>query len=173
MAIRREFGNAENDRGVWHDWKEDTDLTKRRGDKAVVAALIRGIPPAVEDQIKRRHKSDTITLRQKTGSRFTETEIALERERRIMRDRAAFALLGLRNYEVFVGDAEAAATYNEILKKTVEPESNLMLPEDVSDNERLRVHVMAEDSAFARWICSVVDGTEREEREIEDSLAGN
>lgn len=165
MALHREFGNADNDHGTWGDWKKDPE-TKR-----MVRTKVRGIPASVEEKMKREVNQEKLTLRNKSGSDYTETDIDLERSRRLIRNRAAFALLDTEGYEVFVGDPEAAAVYTEILGKHVEPESTLKL--DGLWNPRLRAHVLHEHSDFAVHVVKRVDGDEEEARANEEQLSGN
>lgn len=174
MALRREFGDADKDPGIWHDYKVDPDLSARMGREVMVRARIRGIPQSVENKIKAANRAETMTVRQPHRSNYSETDLDMERQRKIMRDRAAFALVETENYEVFVGDEDASKTYSRLLGEIVPAESNIMLDKKWGKpSSEIRGHVLTEDGAFTTFICSVVDGDAQATVEKRAELASN
>lgn len=174
MALHREFGDADKDPGVWHDWKEDPEQTARKGTKVMVRACIRGIPQSVENKIKGANRAESMTIRQPHRSNYSETDLDMERQRKIARDRAAFALVETESYEVFVGDDDAAKTYSRLLGEIVPKAVNVTLDGKWGHiKSETRGHVLTEHADFTIWICGVVDGDAAATNEKRAELASN
>jgi hypothetical protein len=167
MIVTREFGNPDNDLGEWYTYMED----EKTGEK--VEALVRMIPAPLENKIQAVHKSDRLTIRSVPRSDQTETDIDMERQRRIARDRAAFALLDTRGgYERGVGDEEASDKLSRLAGEIV-PKGGVLCMDGKWGKPELKGHVLTEDADFTGWVCQIVDNAKKRRQARAVALQGN
>lgn len=168
MAVHREFASAANDPGIWDDYGTDVDTGKK------IEVLWRAIPAADEEMLRRKaglwHSKQTVRFRGKGAS---EVDIEVEKEKVLARMRAAFALLGTRNWGVLIGDEPTAQAYAALCPgATIELGKELVL-DPYWTNDALKAHYFEEHSDFATWILGKVDAGRTKTLERQEELRGN
>lgn len=165
MALFKEFGKTDNDPGAWYDYAKDGD--------SMVSFLIRSIPDTVERQIRSRYKELRNTRLQLVKGGKTELPLAVDAEREAAIDRSALALLDSKNFEGVAGDAEAAATYTELLGEHVDVGVPFKFDGRLRDNDRLRRHLVTEYDALRVFIIDKIGETKMRAAEEDEALGGN
>jgi hypothetical protein len=166
MAVRREYVNPDNDIGKWHVWKIDPDNGKP------IRARLRQIPQGIENKIRSAHKSESLRVHVNKSNEEGSMDVDLVRNRKIARDRAAFALLETENYNVGIGDDDAAALWSKLSESVVEKGKELVL-DDKWHLGALKGHELTENPEFAGWCISIIDGDAAELAERNAELEGN
>lgn len=164
MALIAEFGNAEsNDIGEWFDFATDKDT------KQVVRLRVRAIPEETDRKIRLSHGKGAREITMKVDSR--EMVMDLERNRKVTRDRAAWAWLDCENFEIVVRDNEAAASWAEILGSPVAKDSPFKL--DGRLNARVKARILDNHSMVTDFVVKCADKLKGEQSKEAEDLEGN
>lgn len=148
----------DEDVGEWFPYQKD------EATGVVAQARIRAVPAAFDKKLRAR-------LLGGATQRKLETQKAvdlIERRGDVVRARATYALLELKDFPVEVGGKASAALLTRLLGKPVEPEETVMLAGLVADE--LKEPMLRALPAFADWVSICADKRSKQEADEEEEL---
>jgi hypothetical protein len=167
MALFTEYGQTDNDPGTWAPYARD----EAKG--VVVEFLVSAIADTIERQIRSKYKALRESKLQLVKGGKTEMPLAVDAERDAAIDRATLALRDSKNFDGVAGDAEAAATYTELLGEHVEVGKPFTFDGKLRTNEKLRRHLVTHYDALRVFIIDQIAKAKMKQAEEEDALSGN